>query len=89
MYMYTFPVFLELPMLYGILTMLYGKKRYHVTIVTGIGFSIQLCKVVPFLRSCHMNSQVYFTDTDQLECLHYRCLCLCGLEYTRFNGSRC
>ena len=33
--MYTFPVFLELPMLYGILTMLYGKKiLYHVTIVT-------------------------------------------------------
>ena len=33
--MYTFPVFLELSMLYGILTMLYEKKiLYHVTIVT-------------------------------------------------------
>ena len=33
-YMYTFPVFLELPMLYGILTMLYEKILYHVAIVT-------------------------------------------------------
>ena len=31
---YTFPVFLELPMLYGILTMLYEKILYHVSIVT-------------------------------------------------------